>query len=166
MDLIYRGIELPDMPHKIMIDLLGPAFGWLPTGTREFGIGQGFILSILHVACYMDCLQQQIERCPDPVKIKYHQPGEGIELSSTLFVNDHLGITTTYRGIEARSAMTNIFTGKLGTGGVFGAAKSFMMYLGNNDTHYDADMLNDGLSIPRPIRIVTPGEGFKHLGIY
>ncbi|EGZ13858.1 hypothetical protein PHYSODRAFT_316842 [Phytophthora sojae] len=173
MDLIYRGIGVPNTPRELMIDLLGAgeidvrtAFGWISTGAREFGIGQGSILSILHIACYMDCLQNQLEKCPDPVHITHHHEGSGIDISSTLFVDDQLDVTTSHRGIQARSAVTNVFTGKMGTGGVFGAAKSFMMYLAPMNTHYDAVELNDGYSVPRPVPVVAPDEGFKHLGIY
>ncbi|EGZ08820.1 hypothetical protein PHYSODRAFT_318726 [Phytophthora sojae] len=173
MDLIYRGIGVPAKPRNLMIDLLGDgiidvrtAFGWISTGPREFGIGQGSILSILHIACYMDCLQEQLADCPDPVEVRHHQTGGGIEISSTLFVDDQLDITTSLRGIQARAKTTNIFTGKAGTGGVFGAEKSFMMYLTSNNEHFDAVQLNDGLGIPRGVKVVSPEEGFKHLGVY
>ncbi|EGZ13878.1 hypothetical protein PHYSODRAFT_303257 [Phytophthora sojae] len=111
----------------------------------------------------MDCLQRQLARCSDSVKIRHHQHGEGTEISSTLFVDDQLDVTTTERGISARADVTNKFTGKFGSGGVFGAAKSFMMYLADNNSHLEAVQLNDGLGVPHPVQVVAPAEGFKHL---
>ncbi|KAG6964295.1 hypothetical protein JG688_00007770, partial [Phytophthora aleatoria] len=93
MDLIYRGLGVPDVPRRLMMNLLQhgvvdvrTAFGWLSTGFREFGIGQGPILSILHIACYMNCLQEQLAQCPDPVSIVNHQESHGIGTSSTLLL--------------------------------------------------------------------------------
>ncbi|POM74154.1 LOW QUALITY PROTEIN: Hypothetical protein PHPALM_8936 [Phytophthora palmivora] len=164
MDLIYRGIGAPEIPGKLMIDLLGPgqidvrtAFGWLSTGLREFGIGQGSILSILHIACYMDCLQAKLSKCPDPVHIRHHQQGSGIDISSIMFVDDQLDVATTEQGIQARAKITNTFTGKLGTGGVFGASKSFMMYLASSESHSSAVKLNDGLGVPRSLLHLRKG---------
>ncbi|KAI9989254.1 hypothetical protein PInf_019415 [Phytophthora infestans] len=61
IELIYLGLGVPDTVKKLMIDLLGPgeievraSFGWIATGEREFGIGQGSILAILHIGVYMD----------------------------------------------------------------------------------------------------------------
>ncbi|EGZ14607.1 hypothetical protein PHYSODRAFT_315490 [Phytophthora sojae] len=161
MDLIYRGIGVPAKPRNLMIDLLGD--GIIDVRTA---FGQGSILSILHIAFYMDCLQEQLADCPDPVEVRHHQTGGGIEISSTLFVDDQLDITTSLRGIQASAKTTNIFMGKAGTGGVFGAEKSFMMYLTSNNEHFDAVQLNDGLGIPREVKVVSPEEGFKHLGVY
>eukprot|EP00644_Phytophthora_capsici_P019565 jgi/Phyca11/133414/e_gw1.455.3.1 len=173
MDLIYRGIGVPEAPRNLMIDLLGSgtidvrtAFGWLSTGAREFGIDQGSILSILHISCYMDCLQARLAKCRDPISIQHHQAGEGITIGSTLFVDDQLDITTSALGIQERALVTNVFTGKTGTGEVFGASKSFMMYLTHDDEHYPAVELNDGMGVPRAVKVVAPGKGFKHLGIF
>ncbi|EGZ19572.1 hypothetical protein PHYSODRAFT_312692 [Phytophthora sojae] len=173
MDFIYCRLGVPVKPRQLMIDLLGPgtievrsAFGWIDTGEREFGLGQGSILSILHIGCYMDLLQTQLEKGEDPVKIKHHQHGGGIDIASTLFVDDQLDISTSYCGIQSRADVTNIFTGANATGGVFGAAKSFMMYLNTGKDHYPAIRINDGLGVPRPVQVVTPAEGFKHLGVY
>ncbi|KAF1775505.1 hypothetical protein GQ600_17023 [Phytophthora cactorum] len=110
---------LADVPRRLMMNLLQhgvadvrTAFGWLSTGFREFAIGQGPILSILHIACYMNCLQKQLAQCPDPVSIVNHQEGHEIGISSTLFVDDRLGVTTFQRGIHARAAVTTLVTGK------------------------------------------------------
>lgn len=36
---------------------------------------------------------------------------------------------------------------------------------GNRDQHYPAVELNNGLGNPQPVKVVSPQEGFKHLGI-
>lgn len=86
-----------------MIDLVGPgeievrtATGWLTTGEREFGTGQGSILAILHIGVYMDCLQEQLAKCTDAVQIRHHQAGTGINIGSTMFVDDQLDVSTSY----------------------------------------------------------------------
>ncbi|KAF4136487.1 hypothetical protein GN958_ATG14303 [Phytophthora infestans] len=156
-----------------MIDLLGPgeievrtSFGWIATGEREFGIGQGSILAYFHIGVYMDCLQEQLEKSVDPVVIRLSQKGHGINIASTMFVDDQLDVTTSYNGLVDRARVTNMFTGKYATGGVFGSAKSFQMYLARSTEHYPAVHLNDGHGIPQPVQIVSPKQGFKHLGIY
>ncbi|KAF4044645.1 hypothetical protein GN244_ATG02872 [Phytophthora infestans] len=170
MELIYIGLGVPDTVRKLMIDLLGPgeievrtSFGWIATGEREFGIGQGSILAILHIGVYMDCLQEQLEKCVDPVVIRHSQKGHGINIASTMFVDDQLDVTTSYNGLVDRARVSNMFTGKYATGGVFGSAKSFQMYLARSTEHYPAVHLN---GIPQPVQIVSPEQGFKHLGIY
>ncbi|OWZ19935.1 hypothetical protein PHMEG_0005727 [Phytophthora megakarya] len=172
MELLYMGIGVPVMARKLMIDFLGSgnidvrtAFGWLSTGEREFGIGQGSILAILHISVYMGCLQNQLATSVDPVSIRHHQAGHGIEVASTMFVDDQLDVSTTYEGLLDRARITNMFTGKDATGGVFGSAKSFQMYVTPDPEHFPAVMLNDGHSVPQPVRVVAPEEGFKHLGI-
>ncbi|KAI9990925.1 hypothetical protein PInf_018542 [Phytophthora infestans] len=106
MELIYLGLGVPDTVRKLMIGLLGPgeievrtSFGWIATGEREFGIGQGSILAILHIGVYMDCLQEQREKCVDPVVIRHSQNGHGINIASTMFVDDQLDVTTSYNGL-------------------------------------------------------------------
>ncbi|KAF4134831.1 hypothetical protein GN958_ATG16087 [Phytophthora infestans] len=173
MELIYLGLGVPDTVRKLMIGLLGPgeievrtSFGWIATGEREFGIGQGSILAILHIGVYMDCLQEQREKCVDPVVIRHSQNGHGINIASTMFVDDQLDVTTSYNGLVVRARVTNMFTGKYATGGVFGSAKSFQMYLARSTEHYPAVHLNDGHGIPQPVQIVSPEQGLKHLSIY
>ncbi|CAK4423226.1 unnamed protein product [Aphanomyces euteiches] len=85
-------------------------------------------------------------------------------IGSLLFVDDALDIATTYAGIQHRATTSNIFTGKYASGGVFGAEKSFMLYL--SPTHHPAISLNNGLGEPQPVKILAPMEGFKHLGIH
>ncbi|OWY98712.1 hypothetical protein PHMEG_00030455 [Phytophthora megakarya] len=169
MDLIYRGIGVPDIPRQLMMDLLGPGQIDHSGGFQldyENLESDKVILSILHIACFMDCLQEKLSQCPDPVQVRHHQRGSGIDISSTLFVDDQLDVTTSERGIQAHTDITNVFTGKLGSGGVFGATKSFMMYMSDSASHYNAVQLNDGQSVPHPVQVVAPVEGFKHLGIY
>ncbi|OWZ11725.1 hypothetical protein PHMEG_00015212 [Phytophthora megakarya] len=168
------GIGVPELPRNLMIDLLGPgiidvrkAFGWLSTGEREFGIGQGSILSILHISCYMDCLQARLAECADPNEIQHHQTGgRRVSIGSTLFVDDQLDITSTEQRAQERAKITNMFTGKTGTGGAFGASKSYMMYLTHGNEHFQDVSLNDGMGIPRQVQVVSPSKGFKHVGIY
>ncbi|OWY91807.1 LOW QUALITY PROTEIN: hypothetical protein PHMEG_00039467 [Phytophthora megakarya] len=138
MNLIYRGMRVPEPARNLMIDLLGPgiidvrtSFGWLPTGECEFGIGQG---SNLHISCYLDCLQARIAECADPIEIQYHQTTRG--RVSHLFVDDQLGITSTEQREQNHVKITNMLTRKTGTGGVFGASKSFMMYLTHGNKHF------------------------------
>ncbi|KAF1785819.1 hypothetical protein GQ600_26353 [Phytophthora cactorum] len=61
MDLIYRGLGVPDVPRRLMMNLLQHGVAdvrqhWCSHLSRVC-IGQGPILSILHIACYMNCLQ-------------------------------------------------------------------------------------------------------------
>ncbi|KAF4036239.1 hypothetical protein GN244_ATG11731 [Phytophthora infestans] len=125
MELICLGLGVPDTERKLMIDLLGPgeieertSFGWIATGERELGIGQGSVLAILHIGVYMDCLQEQLEKCVDPVVIRHSQKDHGISIASTMFVDDQLDAS--YNGLVNRARVTNMFTGKYATGGVFG----------------------------------------------
>ncbi|GMF16624.1 unnamed protein product [Phytophthora fragariaefolia] len=171
MEILYLGAGVPAIPLRLMIDLLGPgeidvrtAFGWLSTGAREFRIGQGSILSIQHISCYMNTLQERLERCDGPVRICHHQEGGGIDIGSTVFVDDRLDISTTIHGLQARAEVTNLFTGKTGSGGGFGAEKSFMMYIDGNN-HHEAVRLNNGLGLPQQVQVIAPREGFKYLGI-
>ncbi|CAK4076950.1 unnamed protein product, partial [Aphanomyces euteiches] len=115
----------------------------------------------------MDILQQQQQRGLDPVTLVHHQHADGQthrSIGSLLFVDDALDIATTYAGIQHRATTSNIFTGKYASGGVFGAEKSFMLYL--SPTHHPAISLNNGLGEPQPVKILAPMEGFKHLGIH
>ncbi|KAE9080651.1 hypothetical protein PF005_g23385 [Phytophthora fragariae] len=173
MELLYLGMGVSETARRLMIDFLGPggisvrtAFGWLTTGEREFGIGQGSILAILHIGFYMDCLQDQLAKCSDPVQIRHHQEGHGIDIGSTMFVDDQLDVSTSYNCLLDRARITNLFTGKFATGGVFGSAKSFQMYIAEPEKHYPAVLLNDGRGTPQPVQVVAPEQGFKHLGIY
>ncbi|KAJ8537342.1 hypothetical protein ON010_g13255 [Phytophthora cinnamomi] len=173
MELLYMGIGVPDTARKLMLDLLGPceiemrtAFEWLTTGEREFGIGQGSILAILHIGVYMDCLQEHTAQCIGPAQVRHHEGGGGIDVGSTMFVDDQLDVTTSFDGLTDRANVTNLFTGKYATGGVFGSAESFQMYLAPPGEHYPAVLLNDGNGTPQPVQVVAPEQGFKHLGIY
>ncbi|EEY57677.1 uncharacterized protein PITG_00240 [Phytophthora infestans T30-4] len=105
IELIYLGLGVPDTVKKLMIDLLGPgeievraSFGWIATGEREFGI-------------------EQLEKCVDPVVIRHSQKGHGINIASTMFVDDQLDVTASYNGRVDRARVTNMFTGKFATGG-------------------------------------------------
>ncbi|EEY59990.1 uncharacterized protein PITG_13155 [Phytophthora infestans T30-4] len=90
------------------------SFGWIATGERELGIGQGSVLAILHIGVYMDCLQEQLEKCVDPVVIRHSQKDHGINIASTMFVDDQLDAS--YNGLVNRARVTNMFTGKYATG--------------------------------------------------
>ncbi|CAK4679802.1 unnamed protein product, partial [Aphanomyces euteiches] len=128
---------------------------------------QGSILAVMHTGYYMDLLQQQQQRGLDPIKIFHHQHPEELThrpIGSLLFVDDALDVATTYAGIQHRAAISNIFTGKYASGGVFGAEKSFMLYLSSH--HYPTISLNNGLGEPQPVKVIAPIDGFKHLGIH
>ncbi|OWZ09563.1 hypothetical protein PHMEG_00017711 [Phytophthora megakarya] len=120
MNLIYRGIGVPELPRNHLIDPLGPgiidvrtAFGWLSTGEREFGIGQGSILSNPHVSCYMDYLQARLVGCAHTIEVQYHQTTRGrVWIGSTLFDDDQLGITSTEQGAQEHTNITNMLTGE------------------------------------------------------
>ncbi|KAE8899716.1 hypothetical protein PF003_g16167 [Phytophthora fragariae] len=83
-----------------------------------------------------------------------------------MFVDDQLDVSTSYNCLLDRARITNLFTGKFATGGVFGSAKSFQMYIAEPEKHYPAVLLNDGRGTPQPVQVVAPEQGFKHLGIY
>ena len=172
MNYIYRKLGVPSTVRKLMLDFLSPgeikvrtAYGWLSTGKRAFGIGQGSVLAIRHIGYYMDLIQEQQQQGLDPIKIVHTQPGGGTTIAGTMFVDDALDVSYTYEGICDRAEKSNIFTGCNGTGGVFGAEKSFMSYYDPSGAHYDAVELNDGLSIPKRVTLVPPKTGFKHLGV-
>ncbi|ETV65660.1 hypothetical protein H257_17655 [Aphanomyces astaci] len=123
----------------------------------------------MHIGYYMDVLQRRQQQGPDGVNILHHQSPDGAPvrrvINSTLFVDDALDIATSYTGIQHRATTSNIFTGIHGSGGVFGAAKSFMIYYSPSGLHYPTVDLNDGLGLPQPVTMAPPMEGFKHLGI-
>ncbi|OWZ06141.1 hypothetical protein PHMEG_00021649 [Phytophthora megakarya] len=135
-ELFSVGIGVPKLPRNLMIDLFEPgiidvctAFGWLSTGEREFGIGQGSILSILHISCYLDCLQARLAEWADPIEIQHHQAGgRRVSIGRTLSVDDQLAITSPEQRAQERAKIMNMFTGKTGTDGVFGASMSFMKH--------------------------------------
>ncbi|ETV65964.1 hypothetical protein H257_17442 [Aphanomyces astaci] len=79
-------------------------------------------------------------------------------ISSLLFVDDALDISTSYSVIQDRAKISNYFTGQSASGGVFGADKLFLFYLSPHA--YPAITLNDGLGNPQPIRVVAPSEAF------
>ncbi|RHX97985.1 hypothetical protein DYB36_007076, partial [Aphanomyces astaci] len=174
MEYIYRKLGVPPLPRKLMAHFLGAsqidirtAFGWLDGGIREFGLGQGSILAVMHIGYYMDILLCQQQSGIDPVHITHSQHPQGTRtrtISSLLFVDDALDISTSYAGIQDRARISNYFTGQSASGGVFGADKSFLLYL--SPRAHPAIALNDGLGIPQPIRVVAPSEGFRHLGIH
>ncbi|GMF40651.1 unnamed protein product [Phytophthora fragariaefolia] len=82
-----------------------------------------------------------------------------------MFVDDQTDITTSIAGLQERAEVTNVFSGNNGTGGVFGAAKSFVKQVGGNRTSDLTISLNDGMGHPKPVQVVAPAQGFKHLGI-
>ncbi|KAF0776048.1 hypothetical protein AaE_000252, partial [Aphanomyces astaci] len=172
MEYVYLQLGIPATPRRLMAAFLTSgqidirtAFGWLNGGTREFGLGQGSILAVMHIGYYMDVLQRRQQQGPDGVNILHHQSPDGRVINSTLFVDDALDIATSYTGIQHRATTSNIFTGIHGSGGVFGAAKSFMIYYSPSGLHYPTVDLNDGLGLPQPVTMAPPMEGFKHLGI-
>ncbi|OWZ16448.1 LOW QUALITY PROTEIN: hypothetical protein PHMEG_0009758 [Phytophthora megakarya] len=112
----------------------------------------------------MDCLQARLAECGDPIETQHHQTGG--RRGSTLFVDDQIDITSTEQGAQERAKITNVFTGKTGTGGIFGTSMAFMMYLTHGNEHFQAVSLNDGMDIPRQVQVVSPSERFKRLGIY
>ncbi|RHZ32711.1 hypothetical protein DYB37_012751 [Aphanomyces astaci] len=80
----------------------------------------------------MDVLLRQQYSGLDPVRIVHSQHPQGTQtrtIYSLLFVNDALDIATTYAGIQDRARISNTFTGQSASGGVFGADKSFLLYL-------------------------------------
>ncbi|KAF0774654.1 hypothetical protein AaE_001646, partial [Aphanomyces astaci] len=174
MEYIYRKLGVPSLPRQLMAHFLGAsqidirtAFGWLDGGIREFGLGQGSILAVMHIGYYMDVLIRQQQGGTDPVQISHSQHPQGPRtrtISSLLFVDDALDISTSYSGIQDRVRISNQFTGQSASGGVFGADKSFLFYLSPHA--YPTVALNDGLGNPQPIRVVAPSEGFRHLGIH
>ncbi|RHZ19157.1 hypothetical protein DYB37_008079, partial [Aphanomyces astaci] len=174
MEYIYRKLGVPSLPRQLMAHFLGAsqidirtAFGWLDGGIREFGLGQGSILAVMHIGYYMDVLIRQHQGGTDPVQISHSQHPQGPRtrtISSLLFVDDALDISTSYSGIQDRVRISNQLTGQSASGGVFGADKSFLFYLSPHA--YPTVALNDGLGNPQPIRVVAPSEGFRHLGIH
>ncbi|EGZ24290.1 hypothetical protein PHYSODRAFT_296426 [Phytophthora sojae] len=134
MAYIYKRIGVPKLLYDILMGFLGPgeidirtAFGWVSSGTREFGLGQGSVLSIRHIGYYMDVLMQRQDQGPDAVIITHSQGAEPHQIASTVLVDDVIDVATTRSGIEHRVAVSNVFTGIHGTGGVFGASKSFLL---------------------------------------
>ncbi|OWY98145.1 hypothetical protein PHMEG_00031160 [Phytophthora megakarya] len=114
----------------------------------------------------MDLLLEQQDLTDGAVTTNHCQiPGNQV-IASTVLVDDVIDVATTRAGIESRVEISNIFTGIHATGGVFGASKSFLLhYQPGRHTHEDTVYLNDGLGIPQPVTVVSPAEGFKHLGI-
>ncbi|RQM16801.1 hypothetical protein B5M09_012798, partial [Aphanomyces astaci] len=103
----------------------------------------------------------------DPVYITHSQHPHGTQtrtISSLLFVDDALDVSTTYAGIQDRATVSNQFKGQTTSGGVFGADKSFLLYL--SPQAHPAIALNDALRKPQPIQVVAPTEGFRHLSIH
>ncbi|RLN93579.1 hypothetical protein DYB28_005529, partial [Aphanomyces astaci] len=98
--------------------------------------------------------------CPEPTQ----QGAQNRTISSLLFVDVTLDISTSYAGIQDRAGISNYFTGQSASGSVFGADKSFLFYLSPR-AHPDIAH-NDGLGIPQPIRVIASSEGFRHLGIH
>ncbi|RQM28166.1 hypothetical protein B5M09_009693 [Aphanomyces astaci] len=86
------------------------------------------------------------------------QGAQNRTISSLLFVDDTLDISTSYAGIQDRAGISNYFTGQSASGSVFGADKSFLFYLSPR-AHPDI-ALNDGLGIPQPICVIAPSKGF------
>ncbi|RLO10628.1 hypothetical protein DYB28_011948 [Aphanomyces astaci] len=121
----------------------------------------------MHIGYYMDILLRQQHSGIDPAHIIHSQHSQGTRtrtIASLLFVDDALDISTSYAGIQDRARISNHFTGQSASGGVFGADKSFLLYL--SPRAHPVIALNDGLGIPQPIRVVAPSEGFRHLGIH
>ncbi|ETV78303.1 hypothetical protein H257_07888 [Aphanomyces astaci] len=95
-----------------------------------------------------------LSACPQPTQ----QGAQNRTISSLLFVDDTLDISTSYAGIQDRAGISNYFTGQSASGSVFGADKSFLFYLSPR-AHPDI-ALNDGLGIPQPICVIAPSKGF------
>ncbi|GMF18245.1 unnamed protein product [Phytophthora fragariaefolia] len=103
---------------------------------------------------------------PRAVVTNHGQSPGNTTVSATVLVDDVVDVATTREGIESRVAMSDIFTGINATGGVFGSSKSFMLhYQPGRPIHEDSVYLNDGYGKPQPVTVVSPAEGFKHLGI-
>ncbi|RLO13314.1 hypothetical protein DYB28_009128, partial [Aphanomyces astaci] len=141
MEYIYRKLGVPSIPRQLMAHFLGAsqidirtAFGWLDGGIREFGLGQGSILAVMHIGYYMDVLIRQQQGGTDPVYITHSQHPHGTQtrtISSLLFVDDALDVSTTYAGIQDRATVSNQFTGQTASGGVFGLGKKELQYIIN-----------------------------------
>ncbi|OWZ14019.1 hypothetical protein PHMEG_00012560 [Phytophthora megakarya] len=164
----------PTLLYDILMGFLGDgeidvrtAYGWVSSGRRQFGLGQGSVLSIRHIGYYMDVLMQRQDGGPDTVDIRHSQSPETCKIAATVLVDDVIDCLTTHAGIEHRVAVSNIFTGIKGTGGVFGAAKSFLMqYTPGQTPPNESVYLHDGTGEPKAVSVVSPSEGFKHLEIY
>ncbi|EGZ06668.1 hypothetical protein PHYSODRAFT_306861 [Phytophthora sojae] len=142
------------------------AFGWVSSGKRESGLGQGSVLSIRLIGYYMAVLMQRQDQGPDAVIITHSQGAEPHQIASTVLVDDVIDVATTRSGIEHRVAVSKVFTGIHGTGGVFGASKSFLLqFTPTERSASNTVYLHDGTGQPRAVTIVIPAEGFKHLGI-
>ncbi|CAK4142199.1 unnamed protein product [Aphanomyces euteiches] len=149
MEYVYLKLGVPPTPRKLMAHFLGAS--------------QGSILAVMHIGYYMDILQKQQQCGLDPVNLVHHQHTDGPtqrSIGSLLFVDDALDVATSYVGIQHRATTSNIFTGKYASGGVFGAEKSFMLYLSPH--HYPAISLNNGLGEPEPVKILAPIEGLQN----
>ncbi|KAH9097081.1 hypothetical protein Ae201684P_011810 [Aphanomyces euteiches] len=152
MEYVYLKLGVPPTPRKLMAHFLGAsqidirtAFDWDITWTFSNSNNNAGLI--------------QSHSSTTNTQGQTHR-----SIGSLLFVDDALDIATTYAGIQHRATTSNIFTGKYASGGVFGAEKSFMLYL--SPTHHPAISLNNGLGEPQPVKILAPMEGFKHLGIH
>lgn len=80
-------------------------------------------------------------------------------------VADAIDVATTRVGIYHRVAVSNIFTAISGTGGVFGASKSFLLQYAPHQPRDEATVfLQDDTGNPRAVTVVSPLEGLKHFG--
>lgn len=94
MAYIYRRLGVPNLLYKILMGFLSAgdidistAYGWIKTGKREFGLGQGPVLSICHITYYMDILLDQ--NGPGAIHIQHGQlPALSMAIASTVFVDD------------------------------------------------------------------------------
>ncbi|EGZ10910.1 hypothetical protein PHYSODRAFT_521229, partial [Phytophthora sojae] len=111
MAYIYKSIGVPQKLYDILMGFLGPgeidirtAFGWIPSGRREFGLGQRSVLSIRHIGYYMDVLMERQEAGPDGVEIRHHQGStplnelfQRVKLSLSSAVGFKLGLSTGFK---------------------------------------------------------------------
>ena len=171
MEYLYIQKGVPEGARTLMKQLLEPGpvevrtgLGWLAIGDHAFGIGQGSILVILHIGVFFDCLLYQQNEGPGLVIAEHRQGGEDTGVGSIKFVDDGLDLANTKEGIRHRTAKSNRFMGKHGTTSTYGAHKSFFLQV-NMDEKIGPPELVNGEGIPRPVTVVAPAEGFKHLGV-
>lgn len=135
MAYIYRRIGVPTVLLHILLGFLAEgeidvrsAFGWIPTGKREFGLGQGSVLSIRHIGFYMDLLMEHQDDGAGVVVTTHSQDAGNQTIAATVLEDDVVDVDTTREGIESRVEVSNIITGINATGGVLGAAKWFLLH--------------------------------------
>ncbi|RHY16228.1 hypothetical protein DYB25_009099, partial [Aphanomyces astaci] len=88
--------------------------------THAFQTPEGTTWDTYH---YDEDIQARCER-----SLRTRQGAPNRTISSLLFVDDTLDISTSYAGIQPRAGISNYFTGQSASGSVFGADKSFLFY--------------------------------------